>query len=810
MSLGLGIGLDIGLLGGGSSSVATPAFSLATGSYGGSQSVTLSCATTGAAIYYTTDGSTPSASSTLYSSAITVSSTTTIKAIGIKSGLPDSQIATSTYTLSVFTDRLNGETFALVVSPAAIVKSWAEASRPTVYVEKGYGSGVFQNLYPYTDGKLYTGALGTGTEASVWAAGAKLLVEIPYNQCAADLVTGHPTKLSNDKRVLLDVSTPNAPFFAGYSTGTQDASQHATQRGYSITQTLKTNNAPTSMVALHQHAASETTYLIQDSTTGTTRYWLADGTLRRQYDAWAVAVANYQSATVPNFIQNWSVNDGRGIASEENKRTGVGGIFNGDTFLVATSGTTYNLNIMGPTNSLQGKLFALMMTTAAMSPASMLFGGIPSKMSGVSTNAVAADNPSIVFPYANATIPMDLDTELADIPIKLFGKPNKSYEARWQAGAYATIGTTDANGVLSGALTNQSRGNGTIDVREVGGSTPLSITNVAVGIVMLVHGESDPDGRNDNVTHTIPTGYLRKDRANWTAASNEWWKLACQGLYDAYGVGTVISVVKATAGSTLTLNGATEGHWSTANTTSNPAMVAQAGSKALSMSVDFLTPNFSILQLGKNDASAGTSAVNFTTRIGNLLSALRTKTGNNSFFFDVIGIDNNTGVAAANTDAIRLAMLGLVDGTNYKMGGSFAHLPTTEAAGVHLKTQAEKQAAANVFLRNKIGTGGRAPRYSSIAAPTSTTIEITLTGGVSPMTISASSDVTGWSVTDGGGANAVTAVNVSGLVVTLTLTRARSGTSTVKWASASTSIGTTLLDSDATTPLPPEPFEATV
>ncbi len=45
--------------------VATPTFSVAAGTYTSGQSVTLSSSTAGATIYYTTDGSTPTASSTL-------------------------------------------------------------------------------------------------------------------------------------------------------------------------------------------------------------------------------------------------------------------------------------------------------------------------------------------------------------------------------------------------------------------------------------------------------------------------------------------------------------------------------------------------------------------------------------------------------------------------------------------------------------------------------------------------------------------------------------------------------------------------
>lgn len=65
------------------------------------QTVSLSCATEDASIYYTLDGSTPTAESTLYSAPFQVSETTTVKAIGIKEGLTNSAVASATFSFRV-------------------------------------------------------------------------------------------------------------------------------------------------------------------------------------------------------------------------------------------------------------------------------------------------------------------------------------------------------------------------------------------------------------------------------------------------------------------------------------------------------------------------------------------------------------------------------------------------------------------------------------------------------------------------------------------------------------------------------------
>ena len=65
------------------------------------QTVTLSCETEDASIYYTLDGSNPTAESTLYSAPFQVSETTTVKAIAIKEGMTNSSVASATFQFRV-------------------------------------------------------------------------------------------------------------------------------------------------------------------------------------------------------------------------------------------------------------------------------------------------------------------------------------------------------------------------------------------------------------------------------------------------------------------------------------------------------------------------------------------------------------------------------------------------------------------------------------------------------------------------------------------------------------------------------------
>ena len=93
-------GVDVFGLTNGEARATAPAFNPAGGSFGPGLQVTLTSATTGASMFYTTDGSTPTTASTLYIGAISVSSTATIKAIAVENGFLESNVSTSTYTIS--------------------------------------------------------------------------------------------------------------------------------------------------------------------------------------------------------------------------------------------------------------------------------------------------------------------------------------------------------------------------------------------------------------------------------------------------------------------------------------------------------------------------------------------------------------------------------------------------------------------------------------------------------------------------------------------------------------------------------------
>ena len=105
-------------------SAETPAASPPAGTYNTAQSITLTTASKGADIYYTTDGSDPAGSGTRtrYAGPISIKALTTLRAIAVKTGWNNSPVLTALYTIThsiTCTGFINGSITPSVTSAAA-------------------------------------------------------------------------------------------------------------------------------------------------------------------------------------------------------------------------------------------------------------------------------------------------------------------------------------------------------------------------------------------------------------------------------------------------------------------------------------------------------------------------------------------------------------------------------------------------------------------------------------------------------------------------------------------------------------------
>ena len=114
--------------------VATPTFSPAAGSFSSKQNIRISCKTDAATIYYTTDGSVPTTSGKKYTGPIAITNTTTIKAIAVKEGMTNSEIASATYTL-IQKSKVSGTLIAKTVASGktAMNISWTKVKGAAGY-----------------------------------------------------------------------------------------------------------------------------------------------------------------------------------------------------------------------------------------------------------------------------------------------------------------------------------------------------------------------------------------------------------------------------------------------------------------------------------------------------------------------------------------------------------------------------------------------------------------------------------------------------------------------------------------------------
>ncbi len=158
-----------------STTLATPSFSPAAGNYTSAQSITIT-GPAGATIYYTTNGTTPTTASAVYSGPITVSATETLEAIAVETGFTSSAVATGVYTI---TPKLATPTY----SPAA----GAYTSAQSITITGPAGATIYyttNGTAPTTASAVYSGPIAVSASETLEA----IAVETGYTNSAAAVV----------------------------------------------------------------------------------------------------------------------------------------------------------------------------------------------------------------------------------------------------------------------------------------------------------------------------------------------------------------------------------------------------------------------------------------------------------------------------------------------------------------------------------------------------------------------------------------------------------------------------------------------
>ncbi|MEI6834313.1 MAG: chitobiase/beta-hexosaminidase C-terminal domain-containing protein, partial [bacterium] len=146
--------------------VQPPVISKGTGSYAGSQIVTLGSSTPGATVYYTLDGSEPSRSSSQYSEPLVISSSQTLKAFAVLNNWEDSSTSIASYTINDYVD-----------SPTFSVPSGGYGPPQSVSIISGtLGATIYYTIdgsTPTTSSLVYSEPIGVSSGMTIKAFATK-------------------------------------------------------------------------------------------------------------------------------------------------------------------------------------------------------------------------------------------------------------------------------------------------------------------------------------------------------------------------------------------------------------------------------------------------------------------------------------------------------------------------------------------------------------------------------------------------------------------------------------------------------------
>jgi hypothetical protein len=317
------------------SRAAAPVFSLLVGNYPASQPVSITAGTPGALIYYTTDGSTPTPASTLYSGPFNVSSSIKLRAIDAPVGYTQSAISEVTYNIAAvpvisFSNAATAPTATMTdTTPGAVIRYTTDGSAPSKnstvynspltvtpttrinafatapnYINSPVASASISNatiptisITPSSTSISKAQALSVAVTVSGSAGNPTGMVTLSgagYTSAAQALVSGTYTFVipTNSLSAGTDVLTVTYSGDSSYVSGTGTAT---------VTVTVPTASTPTFSVAPGTYTSAQTV-AISDSTQGATIYYTTGGTTPTQASTKYIGPITLSSTETINAI----------------------------------------------------------------------------------------------------------------------------------------------------------------------------------------------------------------------------------------------------------------------------------------------------------------------------------------------------------------------------------------------------------------------------------------------------------------------------------------------------------------------------
>jgi hypothetical protein len=422
---------------------ATPTFSPVAGTYTSPQTVTISDGTSGATIYYTTNGATPTTSSSVYSSAITVSVTETLKALATKTGYTNSAVASAVYTI-------NGTVATPTFSPGA----GTYTSPQTVTISDGTSG---STIYYTTNGTTPT------TSSSVYS--SAITVSVTETLKALATKTGYTNSAVASAVYTINgtVATPTfspgagaytSPQTVTISDGTSGATIYYTTNGTTPTTTSSVYSTPITVSSSETLEAIATASGYSQSATGSAVYTIGA----------SVAIKTVQH-------NSGSTESGTSLAVAF-----PGNVTSGNVLLVAES--TYDAETLGTPTDSRGNSFTQLVTagTSGASRAAIYAATANGNGADTATCSISATNNIHCHIYEVQGITTTVD------------KTGNSTVTSTSQTVSTSAATTNADDFVfaffadnaNGAILTAGPGLGDTDTSNDGGDTALTEDKVVI------------------------------------------------------------------------------------------------------------------------------------------------------------------------------------------------------------------------------------------------------------------------------------------------------------------------------------------